>query len=277
MLLQGKPCHASIKSHFVHFLTKLHLIGSLKFWGVIPFLAFAEQIQIWVLVKKQMKVTQTCWFLSLVLFYFVLVRLHLQLLTNQNTDFFKRKMQHCLKCLLKFIWKEFWETWLQNPQFEKLYSQTLTTKPAVQILISEQHKSSVIPMVLVELLQFYTAVTGNWTWNFAFNFVQKWESRKKVCFRHGVPQEFRGSSHWIIFPITPHAFPQKKCDSKNPQCFVSSARKRKIKHGLPGIHIQRLNLCVRHLIPFFTVAPWRWISYFQRLLKCAGEVWQLAH
>lgn len=28
----------------------------------IPFLAFAEQIQIWVLVKEQMKVTQTCWF-----------------------------------------------------------------------------------------------------------------------------------------------------------------------------------------------------------------------
>lgn len=87
MLLQCKPCHASIKSHFVHFLTKLHLIGSLKFWGVIPFLAFPEQIQIWVLVKKQMKVTQTCWFLSLVLFYFLLVRLHLQLLTNQKTDF----------------------------------------------------------------------------------------------------------------------------------------------------------------------------------------------
>lgn len=37
-------------------------------------------------------------------------------------------------------------------------------------------------MVLVELLQFYTAVTGSWTWIFAFNFVQKWESRKKNAF-----------------------------------------------------------------------------------------------
>lgn len=37
-------------------------------------------------------------------------------------------------------------------------------------------------MVLVELLQFYTSVTGNQTWNFAFNCVQKCESRKNYPF-----------------------------------------------------------------------------------------------
>lgn len=156
-------------------------------------------------------------------------------------------MQHCLKCLPKYIWKEFWERWLQNPQVEKLYSQALTTKPAVQILISEQHKSSVIPMVLVELLQFYTTVTGNWTWNLAFNFVQKCESRKKFALDTESHRNSEGHHIESFSQLLPMSSHKKKCNSQNPQSFVSSARKGKIKHRLPDIHTQRLNIGVKYL------------------------------
>lgn len=47
------------------------------------------------------------------------------------------KIQCCLKCFPKFIWKECWDRELQNPQTENLCCQALTTKPAVQILTSE--------------------------------------------------------------------------------------------------------------------------------------------
>lgn len=156
-------------------------------------------------------------------------------------------MQHCLKCLLKFIWKEFCERWLQNPQVEKFYSQALTTKPAVQTLISEQYKSSVLLMVLVELLQFYTAVTGNWTWNFAINSVQKCESRKKYAFNIESHRNSEGHHIESFSQSLPMASHKRKNATHKTLAVLSAQLERKKKYGLPDIHVQRLNIGVKHL------------------------------